>query len=150
MRPPSRRRRPPSGGTALRRRARNLKACRVRMAPHCGTGHAGAADRSTVAHPACKCRRACTPTTFSHPTWVAQVVYTLPQGLDPDDALFSESGAMNIMFFMDKACPVAPVQYAQFPFQTCTTSILSEHDRGRQHTSFIACSGPNRHQCHNA
>ncbi|KAK9836165.1 hypothetical protein WJX81_006118 [Elliptochloris bilobata] len=33
----------------------------------------------------------------------AQVVCTLPQGPDPDAALFSESGGMNIMFFMDKA-----------------------------------------------
>ena len=32
----------------------------------------------------------------------AQVVYTLPQGPDPDAALFSESGAMNVMFFLDK------------------------------------------------
>ena len=30
------------------------------------------------------------------------MVYTLPQGPDPDAALFSESGAMNVMFFLDK------------------------------------------------
>jgi hypothetical protein len=49
-----------------------------------------------------------------------QVVYTLRQGRDhPDDAVFSESGAMNVMFFMDKAraarrpprhCPVTCLQ----------------------------------------
>jgi hypothetical protein len=31
-----------------------------------------------------------------------QVLYALPQGGDVDDAVVSESGAMNVFFFMDK------------------------------------------------
>lgn len=31
-----------------------------------------------------------------------QVLYTLPQGEDSESAVFSESGAMNVMYFLDK------------------------------------------------
>lgn len=70
---------------------------------------------------------------------MAQVVYTLPQGLDPDDALFSESGAMNIMFFMDKACHGAS---ARVFWQTCTHSSLETMTYVSQRTCRVACPGP--------
>ena len=32
----------------------------------------------------------------------SQVLYSFPQGDDPDDALVSECGSMNLMFFLQK------------------------------------------------
>ena len=71
------------------------------------------------------------------------MVYTLPQGPDPDDALFSESGAMNIMFFLDKVCTTAPV----VNFLLCTpTWVPPKSSIHIGHHKFIltrtACPGP--------
>jgi len=69
-----------------------------------------------------------------------QVVYTLRQGRDhPDDAVFSESGAMNVMFFLDKAraAPAAPA----LPFY-CNSSHMPAQ---RKPTARCCRPCPERH-----
>ena len=48
----------------------------------------------------------------------SQVLYSFPQGNDPDDALVSECGSMNLMFFLQKV-------------RLCSHSAPVMHCRGR-------------------
>ena len=96
-----------------------------------GRGFAGSAEKLTA-----QCAR------VMEPSWAVrmQVVYTLRQGRDhPDDAVFSESGAMNVMFFLDKAraAPAAPA----LPFY-CNSSHMPAQ---RKPTARCCRPCPERH-----
>lgn len=75
----------------------------------------------------------------------SQVIYSFPQGKDPDDALVSECGSMNMMFFIQKvALFVCSDTHCNLPL-ICwdQTTYVSSNCQHKQFTFFRTTIGCN-------